>query len=174
MSKFTQGDVLVPTGEPKASEQIIVTGYEGDDLLAYPAGGGFSLRFTPAAVEKYNFRLWTSDDEEVKKVNFGMDCFSDSAGHFLDFEGYDRGKRWNGWACPLLTVAGFKKLREACEVEDEEDGFPSFKLEGGKWQVRDTNEGEYFPINSFVLQTGSETECLVYDLDIGWCFEVTN
>tara|TARA_R110002020_G_scaffold18015_1_gene63662 strand:- start:1626 stop:2204 length:579 start_codon:yes stop_codon:yes gene_type:complete len=154
------GTVLVPAGNPSRENCITVEGYDGEDMLAFPTGGGFQLRIR-SLLRQQGLREWTEADATMTKVDFCLDCFEG-----ISFEGYDNGDRWNGWACPILTEKGFEKLRVECNKTDDE-AVPSFIKVAGKWNHEDTHNEDRFPLQ---LTMVDGEQC--YNLNIGWCFEL--
>lgn len=103
--KFKKNDVIIPAEETYPAMALRVDSWDGDDLMAYPIGGGFGLRFDADSRAKYNFRVVNLDVERPtwKRAKFSIDGGE-------SFEGYHNDVRWNGWAQPMFPLESIRSL----------------------------------------------------------------
>lgn len=107
-ARFKKGDVLVPEGAEYPQGAITVDRYEGGNLVAFPTGGGFQLRFPPHAVQKYGFRRVPAELRERPRIQFYKTKFAIDDGP--SYPGWTTGEDWNGWATPHFEFKAAMKL----------------------------------------------------------------
>jgi hypothetical protein len=90
-----------------------------------PAGGGFVYN---VPVDKFQTEFEEASEDFMKSLKeFVPVAFSiESFGGVLEFEGYDNGQRWNGWAIPAFTYDQLRQVATFIEEEMGEKDRPDF------------------------------------------------
>lgn len=79
-------------------------------VICYPAGGGFQHKIP---LERF-LEDYTKDAPEPK-MRAAKFCIDDGP----EFDGYHKGDRWNGFACPYFTHEVALQIAEMCNTDSD-------------------------------------------------------
>lgn len=130
----------------------------------FPDGGGF-LRTMDESDFEQEFTE-TSYPSVLYPFKFTGDWLES------DYPGYTNGRRWNGWAMPLVTretLDALIAIMGPANAEMGDEGY-RFRWDGNVMQVYDPQEEAEFAIHPTVEAT-TEGEKTLYDIALGWCWE---
>lgn len=131
-----------------------------------PAGGGFVV----SMAEEDFARKYTETTLPAVLSPFRF------SGEWLnaDYPGYTNGKRWNGWAVPLVTKETLVELVAVMEPANAALGGEGYKFhwDGDVLNIYDPQEDSVYALEPRPLATTEGTKFL-YDISLGWCWETS-
>lgn len=143
---------------------VEISQMDDQNVSFYPQGGGFQRTMPKASFDEH-FELVTAP-EPFRKFLFSGDWMENN------LVGYSDGRRWNGWAIPLVTKAVAVQIvgdLNAVSAGCPEDCFTA-RWEGETLMIFDPTEGEEFAVQPQAVQT-DDGEVLLYDVSLGWCWD---
>ena len=144
------------------NEMFEVIEQDAENVRLAPQGGGFVINVTAGSFRR-NFV-----SAELPKVLGQIHV----TGDWLEgksFPAYTDGSRWNGWATPKVTREVADALIAVMAYEG--DDVYRFRWEGNVLMIFDPQEQEESPVSPVLYET-TDGSLALYDLSLGWCWEV--
>lgn len=133
-------------------------------VVCFPAGGGFQHRIP---LEKFLEDFQKDQPEPVMRAAL----FSIDDGP--EFEGFHKGDRWNGWACPYFTHEVALQIAEHTNTEPDYQLVFDKDADVWKWVTVDDVDDEPWEFERQTIVVNGE-EISVFAIGAyGWVWDVT-
>lgn len=165
---FKANDIITPRHQPltTASQLCVIEILKDGCLVCAPKGGGPQRRYTPAVQHALRFVHVGDAQVPTAKTTFELECYEG-----LEFEGYDNGERWNGWAVPILTKKGMTALIEATSDDDHPESTQLSWVSAGAAPMVQATFPTCYEAEPALLDTIHVDGELCYRCNLGWTFD---